>query len=348
MRIETFRSFRFFSVLGAKQSFALQKLAIALACVLSFAGVQLHAQQWANDLFPEKIIDFGSVSRNARTEHVFQFKNTFEEDIHIRSVRSSCGCTKALIAREWVRSGESGAIVAQFNTRSFIGKKNASITVVFDQPYYAEVQLMVSGDIMSDIVTNPGEVRFGDVDVGTKRALPIEISYAGRADWEIRDVRGKSEHLEVLLNRNERRGSGVGYILEVRLRDDAPVGALRDELIIVTNDPENSEFTIPVSASVNPPIMITPKLVSLGGVRRGSTIQQRMIVRGKVPFEIAEIICEDERFEFRLPQGKKPVHVVPFSFRGEADKEIRQTVIVRTNLGDEMNAECQVIGQVIN
>ena len=42
-----------------------------------------------------------------------------------------------------------------------------TLTVTIDKPFYAQVQLHVSGDIRSDVVFTPGSVQLGSVDEGT-------------------------------------------------------------------------------------------------------------------------------------------------------------------------------------
>lgn len=75
---------------------------------------------WAQKLFKETKHDFGTVSRNAKTEYAFVLENCFEEDVHIASVRSSCGCTKPIITKNTLKAWEKGEILAQFNTKSFL------------------------------------------------------------------------------------------------------------------------------------------------------------------------------------------------------------------------------------
>jgi hypothetical protein len=327
---------------------ALQLVAfVAIAAGISNTHVCL-AQEWAGKMFETKKQDFGTVSRNAKAEQSFPFKNIYKERLHISAVRSSCGCTKPMAESAWVESGETSQILAQFNTRSFIGTKSAVITVVFDQPYYAEVQLTVSGTIRSDIVTEPGAAQFGDVPVGETREIPIRLSYAGRSDWQVTDVRGASDSLEVSMVRSQGRRGEVQYVLNVRLKQDAPIGDLQDELVVVTNDLKNSTFSLPVSARIVPPVSITPRYVTLGGVRAGSAMQQRLVVRGKEPFEISEIVCDDDRFEFKIPSGARPIHIVPFLFNGTGNAgRFDQKVIVKTSLGKEIEADCIVTGEVI-
>ncbi len=307
------------------------------------------AETWATKMFSETHHDFGAVSRNAKTEYAFTIENIYEEDVHISSVRSSCGCTKPVLSHKTIKTWEKAELVAQFNTRSFIGNKNAVITVVIDQPFYAEIQLTVQGHIRSDIVTEPGEVNFGEVAVGTKRELPIRISYAGRADWKILDVRGNSDFLSVRLDPAKRQGNLIVYTMHVILNESAPIGELQDELTVVTSDQQNSEFSLPTMARIIPPVSVTPSQIAFGDVPSGQVKSERFIVKGKRPFKITEIQCADERFEFKVPSDSKPVHVIPFAFHGEqgSSGDFRQSLLIKTDLGESFVAECIVTGQVV-
>ncbi len=324
-----------------------------IVCIASFSVSSGQADQWGQKLFAETHHHFGTVSRNAKTEHSFVIENCFEEDVHIVAVRSSCGCTKPVVTKNTLKSWEKGEVIAQFNTRSFIGTKTAEITVVIDRPYYAEVKLTVGGTIRSDVVVEPGEVRFGDVELGAKKVVDLKISYSGRRDWKISDIRGNSGNIEVRLDPVQRNGTLTNYLLHITLTDKAPVGDLVDELIVVTNDEKNEQFTLPVNARVIPPVSISPTFVALGDVGKGKSIQNRLIVRSRKPFSITGVDCVDDRFEFNLPEGAKTLHIVPFTFKGKLldDKDsgsLKQKITVKTSLGDDMTAEVTVAGRVVH
>lgn len=321
--------------------------AVIFVCLVSSSVV---AETWATKLFSTTHHDFGSVSRNAKSDFSFVIENIYEEDVHIAAIRSSCGCTKPILEKRLIKTWEKAELVAQFNTRSFIGNKNAVITVVIDQPFYAEVQLTVKGHIRSDIVVEPGEVNFGEVALGTKRELPVKISYAGRPNWEIVDVRGDSEFLSVRLDPAARRGNQTTYTMHVSVLDGAPVGDLVDELIVVTNDARDNEFTLLTSAKIAAPVTVTPNQIALGEVQDGQVRSDRFIVKGNKPFRITEIQCLDKRFEFKVPQDARPVHVIPFAFHGqgvEGSESLKQSLLIKTDLGESIVAECVVTGQIV-
>ena len=107
---------------------------------------------------------------------------------------------------------------------------------MIDAPYYAEVQLSINGYIRNDVVFQPGAVEFGAVDSGQGASVTVSVSYAGREDWEIDDVRSANENFEVELQEKLRSGGRVNYDMIVRLKPSAPPGYIHDQLLIVTND----------------------------------------------------------------------------------------------------------------
>lgn len=333
---------------------------VVLVATLGFSGgATVEAQEWARKLFKETHHDFGTVSRNAKAEHSFVLENCFEEDIHIASVRSSCGCTSPVATKTTLKSWEKGEILAKFNTRTFTGTKSAVITVVIDKPYYAEIQLTVGGTIRTDVSVEPGEITFGEIEVGQSKTIDLRLSFQGRKGLEIADVRGNAQAFEVRLDPPMYQPDGVTYRMHVKLKESLGPAKITDEVVVVTNDPNerNREFAIPVSARVRPPITVTPETIALGDVRSGETRQQRFIVKAKKPFAIDLIACEDQRFEFQPPTGEKTVHVIPFTFRGStqeladptegsqdasgqrvAAEKIQQKVMIVTSTGEQVEA----------
>jgi hypothetical protein len=324
---------------------------LAILCVDTNLS-KAQAQEWVRKLFKETHHDFGTVSRNAKAEHSFIIENCFEEDVHIASVRSSCGCTSPVATKPTLKSWEKGEILAKFNTKTFTGTKSAVITVVIDKPYYAEIQLTVGGTIRTDVSIEPGEIVFGDVEMGQSRTIDLTLAFNGKKGLQIADVRGNAQAFEVVLDQPMYQPNGVTYRMHVKLKESLTAAKILDEVIVVTNDPDerNREFSIPVSARIRPPITVTPETVTMGDVRSGETRQQRFIVKAKKPFSIDLITCGDDRFEFQTPSGEKTTHIVPFTFRckstqaGENEK-LDQKVVIVTSQGEQV--EVALTGRIL-
>ncbi|MBX3423518.1 MAG: DUF1573 domain-containing protein [Pirellulaceae bacterium] len=294
----------------------------------------LSGQEWVRSMFQDTSHDFGIVPRGADAVFEFKFTNKYEEDVHVAAVRSSCGCTIPRIKKADVKTYEESAIVCEYNTKSFIGPKAAVVTVVFSKPYYGEMQLNIKGNIRSDIDTDPGMIDFGEVDRGTSRTTQVKISYAGRNLWEIMDVRSANQNLGVAIERTSQPGK-ISYIMNVRLKDTAPAGEFLDNIILVTNEPKYNLVTIPVRGAILPPLVL-PMRVDLGTIKAGEQGKSFIVARSKTPFEVRSIECKDERFVFKLPEGKKDKHVIPFEFNsGDQVGAVRQTIKLQTDLSED-------------
>ena len=204
--------------------------------ILLGGGSTGHAQDRAMAMFNHTTHDFGVVARGAQVDHRFSVENTYEEDPHIQSLASSCGCSTPQASRKRLKTWEKAEILVNVDTRGFLGRKDATITVVFDQPFPAEVQLHVHAYIRSDIVVQPGAVLFGSVIQGVGAKQTASISYAGRDDWRIGRVECANPHIEASAVETNRTSGQVGYSLSVRLKPDAPPGYIHDQLVLVTND----------------------------------------------------------------------------------------------------------------
>jgi hypothetical protein len=319
---------------------------LAIWLLLGGAGTAA-AQNWARQLFEDTSHNFGTVARAARAVHVFEFTNTLSQSVHIRGVRTSCGCATPVAEKSTVASGEQGAIRATFNTRSYVGRRSATITVVFDQPSYAEVQLQVRGYVRRDIVFRPGGVDFGSVHEGTAVERVIDLQYAGRSDWRITEIRSPLPYLTAEAEQTRRGYGRVGYQLVVRLSDDAPSGYLDTELTLHTDDPRLSRVPLGVQGQVAPLVSVSPALLFLGHVKTGEQVKSRLVVRGPQPFRITEVQCDDERFRFDVGSEKKTLHFIPVVFLATgAAGNVSEKICVHTDLPGDRAVELIASGTI--
>ena len=276
-----------------------------------------YGQSWARKMFSTNAHDFGVVARGAKAEFAFVFTNHYQEEVHIAGVRTTCGCTTPRITTKTLKSLEQGAIVASYNTRSFSGARSATITVLIDRPYRAEVQLQVTGFIRGDVVLQPGLIDFGEVDQGASARRAVEILYAGKKDWQITRVRTGNPYLKVAIQETMRRSGKVAYELAVELQPSAPSGYLRDALILETNDREQRGIPLPVEGKVLSPLVVSPGTLFLGDLEPRAMTSAKLVVRGKEPFAIKRIHCPHDGFAFAYSSQKKRLHLVRVTFQAQ-------------------------------
>lgn len=308
---------------------------VVLAVVV---GSPALAQQWATKMFEATSHDFGSVPRSAKAEFRFVFRNLYVPDVHVAGARPSCGCTSTRIDKALLKTHEKGAVVATLNTKAFRGKRDVTITVTLDRPYHARVQLHVKGDIRDDVVLEPGAVALGTVRQGTPVEKTVAVSRTGYGSWRILEVKSSAKYLKAEVLQTTRSADRATCRVRVRLAPDAPVGTVRDHLVLVTNDPRYRGIPVLVEGRVVSALTVTPETLFLGVVEPGCKVTRSLVVRGGEPFRITAVTSEGGHFEFqpKLDDQPKPLHVIPVTFiAGEEPGEVKETIRIQTDLTAE-------------
>ncbi|MDH3716968.1 MAG: DUF1573 domain-containing protein, partial [Planctomycetota bacterium] len=276
--------------------------------------------EWAEKMFDHLEFDFESLARGSKAEHRFKITNQFRETIRIASVRSSCACTDPRVVKDVLKSGEETELIAEFNTVAFEGGHKATITVLFAEPFQAEVRLHVRGYVRKDVVFTPGRIELGSVDSESGAVKSVKIAYAGRPDWQITDVRSSNHDFEVELRPLVRNGGRVEYEMLFRLKKGVASGYVNDQLFLVTNDQSNQMIPLAIEGRVRAGLTVSPASLHLGVLRPGQTVTKRLVVRGSKPFRIVNIDCEDgtDCFTFDSSDSARKVHLVPVTFTAPA------------------------------
>src|SRR5262249_45195253 len=155
----------------------------------------------------------------------------------------------ATAAKRVLEPLESTTIDVTMDARRFTGGKTVGITITVGPDFISAAQLQVSANSRADIVFNPGQVSFGTVTRGQAVSQIIDVEYAGALAWQVTEVSAKELPLDVSLSQLYREPGKVGYRLKVTLKADAPVGALKGDVFLKTNDPASPLLPVLVEAT---------------------------------------------------------------------------------------------------
>lgn len=312
----------------------LQAAALATA-VVGLAAGPLPAQEWARKMFTVTSHNFGTVAKGSKTEYRFVFRNIYEEDLHVVGVRTSCGCTSPTVTKRDLKTHETAEVVATFNTRTFQGQHGATLTITFDKPFYAEVQLRVAGNIRGDVTFDPPFVDLGTVDLGKGSERQVRVTRLGSTPWEIKDVRSANANFEVSLSKPTREGGRTIYDLTTRLKPGTPAGYVKGQLILVTNDPRATQIPMDVEGRVVAEVTVSPQLLALGAVSAGETVTKNVVIRANREFKITGVFCSDGCLTCEPKTTPARVHILPVTFQaGDTVGKVERELRIATDLGE--------------
>ena len=322
-----------------RSRFASQILVIA-ALVTLLQGASVHGQDplWGQKMFEATDFKFGSVAKGADSSIQLKIKNIYKEDIQITNLTTGCGCVSWVEVTRTeppaeqfpivIPSGQSRMLTLRLNTIQFDGERKSKATVYLFDPVHGDaktVEFPVVAFIRKDVVLTPGAVNFGKLDLGTGGERKVQISYAGRPDWKLTNARATNSNLAVEFREISRRDFGPGntqvnYELTVTLKAQAPVGTLRDQVIVITDDANFPQLPVMVEATIEADISITE--LQFGALAPGQSKTIPVVIRGRKPFKIDELYREkkddskiqDEAFKVKLDKISSTVHSLPVTF----------------------------------
>ena len=240
-----------------------------------------------------------------------------------------------------MKTYEKTEVVANFNTRSFTGNHQATLTVTFDKPWFFEIQFTVFGNIRSEVQVQPEQVAIGTIEQGQEADRRVTVTHSGLSDWKILDVRSVNSNYEVEVKSGPKTLGQVSYDLLVHLKKDAPPGYLKDQLILITNDANAPQFPIEVEGLVKPELAASPQSLVLGMLEPGKSATKSIVVSDtRRPFKVTAVHCDDDSFNFKVPDAAKNVQVIPVTFTApeKAGKVVRK-ILIDTDLGKSFVVE---------
>ncbi len=309
---------------------------LATAIVIGSAGGRVSFAQgdplWGSKMFEVTDINFGSVAKGADASVQVKVRNVYKEDIQVTNLSTGCGCVswddlKATTLQSplpiVIPSGQQRILTLRLDTVRYDGERKSKASISLLDPVHAAsttVDLPVHAYIRKDIVITPGSVNFGVVDVGAGAERKVDIHYAGRPDWRLMEARATNPNLTVALRETTRANGLVNYELLVTLKPEAPVGTVRDQVVMLTDDANNPRVSVLVEARVEADIAITD--LQFGALAPGQSKTTNVIIRGRKPFKIDELYREkkdqskvpDDAFKVKLDKIQSTVHSLPITF----------------------------------
>ncbi len=333
---------------------------LAAMVILLVGASGIFAQNWAEKMFDHTSHDFKVVATGAKVEHRFPFTNIWEEDVHLVSTKSSCGCNSVKSTKQVIKTYETAEIVVTPDTRKFSQRKDATITVEFQfekltsegirKSPTKEARLKTYCYIRQDVVLTPGSAQFGSIREGTAARKEIKLAYAGDSTWMITDIECESPHLEVTGVETERGNGQVKYLLQFDLKDSAPVGYIREHVTLVTNDdnPNAERVLITVEGIVESAVSVSPSPLPLAIVAPGKSVTRNIVVNADAPFKLGAVTSLDDRFRFTVDQKTaKKTHLIRAEFTPDARHgPIDGKITIQTDIANHETLDLAVTGRV--
>ena len=295
--------------------------------------------------FKETSYHVGEIWEGDKATHTFSFTNTGNAVLHIKKVKTSCGCTAAVLSSKEIEPGQTGEIKATFNTRRYRGEQSKTIYVSSNDPQHSTVQLKLQVTVKSAAHFSPRNLQFGEITLGEKASRVIKLvpdSEAIRITeisvhpdlFQARVLEDEEPGLNQAGEKSEKELSRPVSI-EVSLSPEAPIGRHNGTLTVKIDHPRVPSLTARIFVQVKGHVRFSPRMLFFNEDARKQQIVKKIGVEKQDGKELkilsvessaswckVELITIDPGRKFDILVSRKP-DLEPGRYQGE--------IIIRTD-----------------
>jgi len=198
----------------------------------------------------ETSFSFGDLYQGEKASHVFTFTNAGDTSLEIDKVRSSCGCTAAVVSTKTLQPGESGEIRATFDSARFRGPLTKKIYLYSNDPARKPFEFTLTTTVLELVALTPHRIVAEALAPGKPHTAEVELTNQGRSPLRIMRHEASIDGLEATLDRDI-IPPGEKARLVLRLTPDGSQRRINGYLTLSTDAPLAPEVRIPLFYTVN-------------------------------------------------------------------------------------------------
>jgi uncharacterized cupredoxin-like copper-binding protein len=196
--------------------------------------------------------NFGTIAQGKKVPHNFIIRNSGDAPLQIKEVNVSCGCTAAKPSSSVVAPGKTAEIQVIFDSTSFTGKVQKSVSLVTNAGRSPNYTFNMEGTIVEPLQVAPRQLSLGALKPGTAKQVNVNVTNPREgSSFRILSVSLTSNTLQVKssVKKSELKPGETGAIeLAFTPKPDARI--ISGYLHIMTDCAQKKEIIIPVYASL--------------------------------------------------------------------------------------------------
>ena len=228
-----------------------------------------------NLVFEEQTYDFGRIYIGESVNHGFKFKNIGVGELVINNVKSSCGCTAALVSKNKLLKDEEGQVDVKFNAGHYVGKVTKSVIVNSNDPENLKYKLTITGEVIEEVSVSPKRINFGIIRRGDSCTKSIEIKIVPELKIEVKKVESPNPYVTITQNKISEENK-YSYFVTINKYDY--IGKFNGIVFIYSSSNKQERIDVPFSGEVVGDLTFYPENLYFGSFKKGQDVKKTIII----------------------------------------------------------------------
>ncbi|MBN2288895.1 MAG: DUF1573 domain-containing protein [Candidatus Glassbacteria bacterium] len=149
----------------------------------------------------KKELDLGVIYRGGSAEGDFVIRNVGSDTLAIKNVRSSCGCTAAIVDKNNLGPNEQTKLKARFSSGNYKGTVSKKIFVYSNDPQNAIIALEVKAEVKVDLDVSPMMIYFSGLKAGDRVSRLISLKNVSDSTITIQEISSTVPDIKIDLSK---------------------------------------------------------------------------------------------------------------------------------------------------
>lgn len=238
--------------------------------------------------FEKLVYEFGKIYGGDLVTCKFKFQNVGKGELVISSVKTSCGCTAALVSKDKLLCNEAGEIEVKFNSGKYVGKVSKTVTVNSNDPEMSAYKLTITGEIIEEVSINPKRINFGTIRKGDSVTKTLEIKTLPDLKIQVTKVESPSPYITISKDKSSEDGC---FVYQITFNKYDYIGNYNGIVFVYTTSARQERIDVAFSGSAIGDVTYYPEIVSFGNINKNLDVKRAVIinlVNGNVEIEKIE------------------------------------------------------------
>ncbi len=296
--------------------------------------------------FETKVQDLGEIAPSSNTLCEFKFTNAGTEELVIKDVKRTCGCTVIKLSKKNYAPGESGAIKVRYSASSLPSTIQKSVYAYTNDPGNQKIKLVIKAEVVSKVEHEPKAL---DLLLKGENSNSPEITLTSKDNkkFTIKRIRSTGDTIDFAYDPSQESDK---FVLKGKVDIEKLKKIKQGRVYIYLSHPECKQVMIPYKVLAE--YKLQPPGLALLQVEPGEVIKRELWVLSNYneAFEIESITsaegyvkCANAK-EVLNPETKKPRYNLELEITppesSKAKKLFRDTVQVKIKDGDTFEVPC--------
>jgi len=259
----------------------------------------------------ETLFNFGEMHQETKSTHIFKIKNTGDADLEIKDIKTSCGCTAAMVSKNIILPGETGDLNVIFSSKRFQGEVTRQITLVTNDPANETSVIKIKALVKALLEVNPAYLNFGRITEAKSQTMDVKLKNMTNEVMTLDSI--TSENKDITIGKYDKDlNPGLGVTIPVTytssVKPERPGVA---GSIVIQIKGSNEKVLIPFSLQIVGEVQLKPKNLSFNVVKKGETPAKVITIENRGEKEVtilgakydSNLIETDAKFPLSIKPG---------------------------------------------